>query len=125
MKSPEPNIIIDCPAPGHYVISGHKPSTVETPEGRLVPPKETYIAPELPSSMLFAVLEDRGDWPPVATVAKKKRAKREVEGSKWWCQSHKREATHIGEKGKRKCDPTLGGILAICSVVPMAEEGAE
>lgn len=79
MTSPEPNILIECPAPGHYLVRGHNPSTVVTPDGRLVPPKETYVAPELPSSVLIAILKMRG----LVVLArpepvKKKMARREI-----------------------------------------------
>lgn len=36
---------------------------------------------------------------------------------KHWCQTHNREATHM-DRGRHCCDPTLGGILAVCQVVP-------
>jgi len=35
----------------------------------------------------------------------------------WRGIPHQREATHVTERGERKCDPKLGGILAPCQVV--------
>jgi hypothetical protein len=35
----------------------------------------------------------------------------------WWCTTHKRAATHRAKNGKYRCDPNLGGILMMCSVV--------
>lgn len=34
----------------------------------------------------------------------------------WWCNTHKREATHIDKNGNHRCDPNLGGILMPCNV---------
>lgn len=35
----------------------------------------------------------------------------------WWCESHKREATHTNATtGNPCCDPKLGGILLPCNV---------
>jgi hypothetical protein len=34
----------------------------------------------------------------------------------WWCNSHQREATWIGPRG-RECDPKLGGIMLPCRVI--------
>lgn len=36
----------------------------------------------------------------------------------FWCNSHERPATVV-ENGKRRCDPTLGGILLPCFVVDL------
>ena len=49
----------------------------------------------------------------------------EAEGV-WWCNSHKRQATHTDAHGRRCCDPALGGILLPCNVVfaPMSIEQA-
>ena len=41
---------------------------------------------------------------------------------KWWCHSHKREATHVRIKhGNRTmcCEPGLGGILLPCFAEPI------
>jgi len=40
----------------------------------------------------------------------------------WWCNSHKRPATHVrikddGSSPERVCDPNLGGILLPCDCV--------
>ena len=38
-------------------------------------------------------------------------------GGVWWCNSHRREATHVRDNGERCCDPKLSGILLPCFVV--------
>ena len=35
----------------------------------------------------------------------------------WWCNSHKRKATHLDKNGRIRCDPKLGGITLPCFVV--------
>lgn len=52
-------------------------------------------------------------------------------GELWWCNNHRRRATHIltysdGHKAHH-CDPKLGGIMLPCScvVTPEAEESGE
>lgn len=35
----------------------------------------------------------------------------------YWCNSHRREATHKRADGSRCCNPRLGGILLPCFVV--------
>lgn len=73
MKSYEdtnrPNVIIDEPHPGTFVIRGHNPNTIDTDEGRIVPLPECYVAPEVPTSALLFILEKRGALP-VATEPK-------------------------------------------------------
>lgn len=60
MKYTHPTITIDRPAPGHYIISGHAPQPVFLPDaGHLVPPRQCYISPEVPSDALQAVLDER------------------------------------------------------------------
>ena len=62
MKYTHPTIAIDRPAPGHYIISGHAPQPVFVPEsGHVVPPRQCYISPEVPSEALQAVLDDRAE----------------------------------------------------------------
>ena len=61
MKYTHPKLIIEEPAPGHYVIRGHNPAAVQTDEGRVVPLDQCYITPEVPSEVLLAILADRGD----------------------------------------------------------------
>ena len=65
-----PHVMIEEPAPGHFVIIGHNPVSVLVPDvGHVVPPRETYVAPQTPSSALIAILEARGDMPlPSATA---------------------------------------------------------
>lgn len=45
----------------------------------------------------------------------------------WWCNTHQREATCISPRGRRYCDPSLGGILLPCMVVmaPMMFDDAQ
>lgn len=54
-----PNLIIDTPAPGHYVIYGHKPQPVETDEGRVVPLDQCYITDGIPSELLLDIIKER------------------------------------------------------------------
>lgn len=61
MKYEHPTIQCETPAPGHYLISGHAPRPVLLAAGYLVPPGTVHISPELPSALLRAILEDRGD----------------------------------------------------------------
>lgn len=56
----KPNVIIDEPHPGTFVIRGHNPNTIDTDEGRIVPLPECYVAPEVPTSALLFILEKRG-----------------------------------------------------------------
>lgn len=60
MKHTYPNLIIDTPAPGHYVIYGHKPQPVDTDEGRVVPLDQCYITDGIPSELLMDILLERG-----------------------------------------------------------------
>ncbi len=55
-----PNVIIDEPHPGTFVIRGHNPNTIDADEGRIVPLPECYVAPEVPTSALLFILEKRG-----------------------------------------------------------------
>jgi hypothetical protein len=59
MNYENPSILLTQPAPGHYVITGHHPATVPSPEGTIVPLETCYIAPEVPSAILFGILGDR------------------------------------------------------------------
>jgi hypothetical protein len=34
----------------------------------------------------------------------------------WWCETHKRWATHADDKGNLCCDPALPGILMPCRI---------
>ena len=61
MKITHPKLIIDQPAPGHYVIRGHNPRPVPTDDGLVVPLDQCYITDEVPSEVLLAILADRGD----------------------------------------------------------------
>lgn len=43
----------------------------------------------------------------------------------WWCNSHGREATHKDRRGRKCCDPKLGGIMLPCEVVFKELEAAK
>lgn len=61
MNYNHPSIVIETPAPGHFVIRGHNPKSVFIDKvGHVVPPDECYITPEVPSEALVAILEERG-----------------------------------------------------------------
>lgn len=63
MKYQHPTVQIQSPAPGHFVISGHAPTSVFVEEvGHVVPPSECYVPPQVPSGALIAILEERGDF---------------------------------------------------------------
>ena len=34
----------------------------------------------------------------------------------WWCTTHDRPAAWVDKRGKRRCDPSKGGILLPCIV---------
>jgi len=53
----------------------------------------------------------RSEW--VAKPAVEMDKSGEVVGT-WWCGVHNRHATHVDERGKRYCNPRLGGIMIPC-----------
>jgi hypothetical protein len=56
-----PSIVVEQPAPGHYAIRGHNPGTTFVEGvGHVVPPDTCYITPQVPSELLIAILQDRG-----------------------------------------------------------------
>lgn len=60
MKFDHPSIVIESPAPGHFVIRGHNPRPVFIEEvGTVVPPQECYISPEVPTEALLAIVSER------------------------------------------------------------------
>lgn len=62
MNFDHPTIVIESPAPGHYLIKGHNPRPVLIEDvGHVVPPGEVYISPEVPTEALLAIIEARGD----------------------------------------------------------------
>jgi|GEM_PF-3335617 len=69
MKYEHPTIHCETPAPGHYLIHGHAPRPVLLGTGYLVPPGTVHISPELPSAVLRAILEDRGESVASATTS--------------------------------------------------------
>lgn len=62
-----PSIVVEQPAPGHFVIRGHNPANVTSAAGQIVPLRECYITEEIPTDLLLAILEDRPDFPPLQT----------------------------------------------------------
>jgi hypothetical protein len=63
MKIEHPSIQVETLAPGVHVITGHKPVVVHTEKGIFTPSEALHITPELPSEVLQAILDDRGDAP--------------------------------------------------------------
>lgn len=62
MKFDHPTIVIESPAPGHYIIKGHNPRPVYIEDvGHVVPPAEGYISPEVPTEALLAIIAARGE----------------------------------------------------------------
>ena len=61
MQYDHPTLKVSSPAPGHYVIEGLPSASTSTEEGRLVHPLTVHIPPALPSDLLLAIVEDRGD----------------------------------------------------------------
>jgi hypothetical protein len=59
MKIEHPNLVIESPAAGHYIITGLQSGSTQTEEGRLVHPTAVHISPEVPSEVLLAIVEDR------------------------------------------------------------------
>lgn len=61
LKFEHPTVEIQTPAPGHFVIVGHNPASIMVPDvGHVVPSRECYVSPEVPSDALVAVLNERG-----------------------------------------------------------------
>jgi hypothetical protein len=61
MKYEHPRITVSSPAPGHYFIANIPASNAPTDEGLLVSPDVVHIPPSLPSDLLLAIVEARGD----------------------------------------------------------------
>jgi hypothetical protein len=61
MKYEHPRITVSSPAPGHYFINNIPASNAPTDEGLLVSPDVVHIPPSLPSDLLLAIVEARGD----------------------------------------------------------------
>lgn len=60
-QTTDPTIVIEEPAPGVFLITGHNPKNVQTDKGLLCVERATVITPELPSEVLFSILEKRGE----------------------------------------------------------------
>jgi molybdopterin-guanine dinucleotide biosynthesis protein A len=63
------NIVIESPAPGHFVILGHCPASVQTDNGLVVPLDVCYISPEIPTDILREIINLRNGGTPSSTVA--------------------------------------------------------
>jgi hypothetical protein len=63
VKIKHPSIQVETLAPGVHVITGHKPAVVHTEKGIFTPSEALHITPELPSEVLQAILDERGDTP--------------------------------------------------------------
>lgn len=62
MKTEHPNLVISTPAPGHFVVSGHNPSSVFIEgEGHVVPMSTCYITPEIPTDVLLRIAATRAE----------------------------------------------------------------
>lgn len=58
MKYDHPNITVEEPKPGAFIIAGHRPATIFIPEvGHYAPPGECYIGPEIPADLLRAIAD--------------------------------------------------------------------
>lgn len=66
MKYDHPNIAIEVPAPGHFIITGYPCKSVLTESGHVVPPPACYISPEIPTDLLEAIIAERRKSPVVA-----------------------------------------------------------
>jgi len=71
MKHDHPNITVEEPKPGAFIIAGHRPASFLIPEvGHYAPPLECYIGPEIPADLLRAIADAKdGKAPVVAPVA--------------------------------------------------------
>lgn len=61
MQYEHPHITVSSPAQGHYIIDGLPSGNTMTDEGRLVHPTAVHIPPTVPSDLLAAILEERGE----------------------------------------------------------------
>jgi hypothetical protein len=60
MKYDHPNITVEEPKPGAFIIAGHRPATIYIPEvGHYAPPGECYIGPEIPADLLRAIADTK------------------------------------------------------------------
>ena len=89
-----PNIQIDTPIEGHYIVTGHNPrSAFHATVGHLAVSPTLHISPEVPDEVLLAIIADRKEVhrPPAAQpdpaskpaakkAAKKKAAAKKDEG---------------------------------------------
>lgn len=58
MKYDHPNIKVEEPVRGVFIVAGHRPASILLPEsGHYVPPAECYIGPEIPADLLRAIAD--------------------------------------------------------------------
>ncbi len=68
MNTDPTKVVVEEPAPGYFVITGHNPVNVKLEGNRvLCVDHVTVITPELPSEVLLAILEARTGFPMTAT----------------------------------------------------------
>lgn len=64
MKYDHPNITVEEPKPGAFIIAGHRPAAFFIPEvGHYAPPGECYIGPEIPADLLRAIADAKDGKP--------------------------------------------------------------
>jgi hypothetical protein len=69
MKYDHPNITVEEPKPGAFVIAGHRPASFFIPEvGHYAPPGECYIGPEIPADLLRAIADAKDGGRPAADL---------------------------------------------------------
>lgn len=69
MKYDHPNITVEEPKPGAFIIAGHRPAAFFIPEvGHYAPPGECYIGPEIPADLLRAIADAKDGGRPAAPV---------------------------------------------------------
>ena len=69
MKYDHPNITVEEPKPGAFIIAGHRPAAFFIPEvGHYAPPGECYIGPEIPADLLRAIADAKDGGRPAADL---------------------------------------------------------
>jgi hypothetical protein len=69
MKYDHPNITVEEPKPGAFVIAGHRPASFFIPEvGHYAPPGECYIGMEIPADLLRAIADAKDGGRPAADL---------------------------------------------------------
>lgn len=104
MKYANTNIVIESPAPGHFVILGHCPATVQTDNGLVVPLDVCYIPPEIPTDLLREIINLREGGTPSSAVAPE-------------VVSETEELTHVGPNGPEGDQGPNGILDAVLAVL--------